>query len=222
MRQAKTSREETVVTDFQAALLILVSRNPNVSPSEIAEWIDRGNGGLLGRSAAHMYTEIKRLARLGYLQSDGPEIRHRGRSPKARYWISPQGNDAIHEWLRSTAAALPATDDSELSTRVRALHVGGEDVVWQGLRDLPFQIEDRRDLLNEREREMRRAGVWEGRGTLDDRLQIDLARRLLGAYEDWIEVVRRELDQLDPRASEAPNPSSSRSGAGARRPRGNR
>jgi hypothetical protein len=102
------------------------------------------------------------------------------------------------------------------------LHVGGDDVVWQGLRDLPFQIEDRRDLLDERERELRRAEKWESPHTIGERLQIDLARRLLGAYEDWIDVVRRELDQVDPRASEATRPSPRRSSAGARRPRGDR
>jgi DNA-binding PadR family transcriptional regulator len=217
-RQPETSRHDALVTDFQAALLILVSRYPEVSPSEIAEWIDRGVGGLLGRSPAHMYKEIKRLAELGLLESDGPEIRMRGRGPKARYWISKQGNEAIHDWLRLTAAELPATDDSELSARVRALHVGGEEVVWAGLRNLVFQIEDRRDVLIKRERELRRADTWEGRGALDDRLEIGLARRLLGAYEDWIEDVMRELDQDDPRTPELARPSHSRSSTVKRRP----
>jgi DNA-binding PadR family transcriptional regulator len=211
-RQPETSRNEALVTDFQAALLIVVSRNPGISPYEIAGWIDRGVGGLVGRSAAHMYKEIKRLAELGYLESDGPEIRPRGRSPKTRYWISKEGNEAIHEWLELTVAELPGTDDSELSARVRALHVSDEAVVWSGLRGLVFQIEDRRVLLDEHERELRRAELWEGRGALADRLQISLARRLLGAYEDWIEDVMRELGQDDPRIDppvDAPAPARS-------------
>ena len=133
------------MTDYQAALLIFVSRNEDVSPYEIAEWIDRGLGGLLGRSAAHMYKEIKRLAELGYLESDGPDIRPRGRAPKTKYWINKQGNEAIHDWLNTTGAVLPATDDSELSTRIRGLHVAGPEVVWKGLRDVVFQIDDRRE-----------------------------------------------------------------------------
>ena len=216
-RQPVTSRHDALVTDFEAALLVLVSRHPDVSPSTIAEWIDRGVGGLLGRSAAHMYKEIKRLADRGFLESDGPEIRSRGRAPKTRYWISKQGNDAIHDWLRLTIAELPATDDSELSTRVRALHVGDDGVVWAGLSDLLFQIEDRRDVLDKRERELRRADAWEGRGSLDDRLQIGLARRLLKTYEDWIEDVMRELDQDDPR-TDAQRDASARTRS-SRRPR---
>ena len=82
---------------------------------------------------------------------------------------------------------------------MRALHVGDKDVVWAGLRDLVFQIEDRRHLLDDRESELRRADAWEGRAALEDRLEIGLARRLLGAYEDWIEGVMRELGQDDPR-----------------------
>lgn len=203
-RQQETTRDLDVVTDFQAALLILVSGHPDIGAYAIEQWIDRGVGGLLGRSAPHMYKEIRRLAELGYLQSDGPEVRPRGRAQKTQYWISKQGNDAIHDWLRLTVAELPATDDSELSTRVRALHVAGEDVVWAGLRDLVFQIEDRRELLDERERELRRGEAWEGRSALDDRLEVGLARRLLDAYEGWVEDVMRELDRDDPRAPERP------------------
>ena len=94
-----------------------------------------------------MYKEIKRLAELGYLDSDGPEIRPRGRAPKTKYRITVKGNEAIHDWLNATGAMLPATDDSELSTRIRGLHVAGPEVVWKGLRDVVFQIDDRRRLL---------------------------------------------------------------------------
>ena len=155
MKLPKAVRDSPV-TDYQAALLIFVSRNPDVSPYEIAEWIDRGLGGLLGRSTAHMYKEIKRLAELGYLESDGPEIRPRGRAPKTKYRINKQGNEAIHDWLNTTGAVLPATDDSELSTRIRGLHVASPEVVWKGLRDVVFQIDDRRGLLDDHERVLRR------------------------------------------------------------------
>jgi len=202
-------RDDRLVTDFQAALLILVSRNPGVSPYEIAGWIDRGVGGLLGRSAAHMFKEVKNLAERGLLEREGSEVRRRGRAPKTRYWIAKPGNDAIHKWLQVTRATLPATDDSELSTRVRALHVAGDEVVWAGLADLVFQIEERRALLDEHERELRRGEAWEGRGALEDRLQIGLSRRLLDAYDGWIQDVMRELDQDDPRTSQSPPPSPS-------------
>ena len=188
------------MTDYQASLLLVVSRNPGVSPYTIAAWIDQGLGGLLGRSAAHMYKEIKRLAELGYLESDGPgESRPRGRAPRTRYWITKTGNDAIFDWLETTGAVLPATDDSELTTRVRGLHVVGPDIVWTGLRDLVFQIDDRLTILDEQERELRRNDAWEGSGALENRLQIGLSRRLLEAYSAWMDDVMRELGQDDPR-----------------------
>ena len=198
-RLNQPSAREAPVTDYQASLLLFVSGNPDVSPYQIDTWIDQGLGGLLGRSAAHMYKEIKRLAELGYLDSDGPEVRPRGRSPKTRYWINKKGNNAIHDWLATTGAVLPATDDSELATRVRGLHVAGPAVVWKGLRDVVFQIDERLELLEDQERALRRNEAWEGSGALEDRLRIGLSRRLLEAYGAWMDDVMRELGQDDPR-----------------------
>ena len=194
------------MTDYEAALLIFVSRNADVSPYQIAEWIDRGLGGLLGRSAAHMYKEIKRLAERGYLDSDGPgDSRPRGRAPKTRYSITPKGNEAIWAWLETTSAVLPATDDSELSTRIRGLHIAGPAVVWEGLSDLVFQIDDRLEILDAQERELRRNKAWEGSGkALENRLQIGLSRRLLETYGAWMDDVMRELGQHDPRTDPPP------------------
>ena len=41
--------------------------------------------------------------------------------------------------------------------------------------------------------------MWEGYGALDDRLLIGLSRRLLDAYAAWMDDVKRELGQDDPR-----------------------
>ena len=195
------------MTDYQAALLLVVSANPDVSPYEIEKWIDAGLGGLLGRASGSVYKEMKRLAELGYLDSDAPDVRPRGRTRKTRYWINRKGNDAIHDWLATTGAVLPATDDSELATRVRALHVAGPAVVWAGLRDLVFQIDERLELLNDEERALRRNEAWEGSGALEDRLRIGLSRSLLNAYGAWMDDVMRELGQDDPRTDPPRGPS---------------
>jgi DNA-binding PadR family transcriptional regulator len=192
--QASTS--EPSLTRFQCALLVITAASGDgVSPYMIEQWIKSGTGGLLGRSSAHMYRQIKILADRGYLGATRED-----RSPRKRaatfYVVTKKGNDAAQAWLETTIAQLPPTDDSELVPRVRALRFASDKVVWGGLEDLVFQVGNRLADIDAEEREMRRSGQWTS--SVSDRLEIGLSRHLLHAYEAWLDDVMRELNQENP------------------------
>ena len=69
------------------------------------------------------------------------------------------------------------------------------EIVWQRLLQLWFQVDDRLADLDAVERKQRRIQ----RLTTRQRLENSLVRRLLTAYAEWLDEVRREWDMPDPR-----------------------
>ena len=92
------------LTDFHFALLILcASADDGLSAYDIELRIESGRGGVLGRSAAHVYKEIKVLEQRGYL-----EVEPRGRSRRRVYRITVQGRKAAP--VGRARPAEPAAD----------------------------------------------------------------------------------------------------------------
>ena len=90
---------------------------------------------------------------------------------------------------------LPATDDSVAFILIVAAQFLPREIVWQRLLQLWFQVDDRLADLDAVERAQRRIQ----RLTTRQRLENSLVRRLLTAYGEWLDEVRREWDMPDPR-----------------------
>jgi DNA-binding PadR family transcriptional regulator len=179
------------LTDFHFALLILCASSDNgVSPYDIELLIESGRGGVLGRSAAHVYKEIKVLADRGYLQVEPSGSRRR------IYHVTEQGREVAQLWVERAPLNLPPTDDSVAYILIHAARFLPVATVWKALLRLSDEVEDRLAELDEVERRMRRARKL----TQQERLEHSLTRGLLDAYAAWLSEVGREWEMTDPRA----------------------
>ena len=180
------------LTDFHFALLILcASADDGVSAYDIELLIESGRGGVLGRSAAHVYKEIKVLAQRGYL-----EVEPRAGSRRRIYHVTVQGRKAASLWVERAPLNLPPTDDSVAYILINAARFVPPATVWKALLRLRDEVEDRLAELNEVERRMRRDRTL----TQQERLEHSLTRGLLDAYAAWLSEVGREWEMTDPRA----------------------
>ncbi len=179
--------------DFHFALLVLcASRDDGVSPYDIELVIDSGRGGVLGKSAAHVYKEIKVLAERGYLEVEP-------RSRRRIYHVTEQGREVARLWVERAPLDLPPTDDSVAYILIQAARFVPAATVWKALRRLWVEVEDRLAELDEDERRMRRDRPL----TQQERLEHSLTRGLLDAYEAWLSEVGREWEMPGLRAEGA-------------------
>jgi len=180
------------LTDFHFALLILcASSDDGVSAYDIELLIESGRGGVLGRSAAHTYKEIKVLAERGYLEVE-PSIGSRRRI----YHVTEQGREVARLWVERAQLNLPPTDDSVAYILMHAARFVPAATVWKALLQLWHEVDDRLAELDEVERRMRRDRTL----TQQERLEHSLTRGLLDAYAAWLSEVGREWEMTDPRA----------------------
>lgn len=180
------------LTEFHFALLVLcASYDDGVSPYDIELLIESGRGGVLGRSAAHVYKEIKVLAERGYLEV-APIVGSRRRV----YHVTEKGGEVARLWVERAPLNLPTTDDSVAYILIRAARFVPEATVWKALLWLRDEVDDRVAELNEVERQMRRDRTL----TRQERLEHSLTRGLLDAYAAWLSEVGREWEMTDPRA----------------------
>jgi len=182
------------LTDSHFALLVLCgSSDTGVSPYEIELLIDTGRGGVLGRSPSLVYRQIKALAERGLLM-----VEHDAGAPRRRiYHITDEGREAARLWVERAPLQLPATDDSVAFILIVAAQFLPADVVWTRLARLWDQVDDRLADLDAVERKVRQERPLMTR----ERLEHSLVRRLLSAYGDWLDEVRREWNMPDPRDS---------------------
>ena len=155
------------------------------SPHELARMVRQGGPVYWTAAPSKVYAEPKRLAELGYL---------RGRSvpgetrPKMVYRLTARGKRALRGWLRSPARFPRIQDEAHLR-----LLAGDQLEDWQILRSLGGlrdQLADLNRLVDEME-------AGEGRLPHKRRnlaLAHRLARRLIAAYEGWVDEVEAELD----------------------------
>jgi DNA-binding PadR family transcriptional regulator len=181
------------LTDFHVALLILcASSDDGVSAYDIELLIESGRGGVLGRSAAHVYKEIKILAARGYLEVE-PSV---GRSRRRIYHITEEGREAARVWVERAPPDLPPTDDSVAYILINAARFVPHATVWKALLRLWYEVEERLAELDGVERQIRRDRPL----TQQERLEHSLTRGLLGAYAAWLSEVGREWGMTDPQA----------------------
>lgn len=143
-------------------------------------------------SPRHYYGEPKRLAELGYLDTrKEPGITRE----RTIYSLTAKGRDALREWI-GQPSRFPRIQNEALA-RLVAGYLVDDRVLRKSFAGL------RNDL------DQVRAGLAEAEafaGTLPERerylrLVHDLGRRLLDAFEDWLEQVEEELGE-DERAGE--------------------
>src|SRR5882757_10492818 len=82
------------------ALLGLIGIQPWTA-SELVEQSKRSLHYFWPRSEAHLYAELKRLVERGHAYAEVVEGRRR---QATRYTITPQGRDALEEWLATEPA----------------------------------------------------------------------------------------------------------------------
>ena len=172
-------------------IILCASYDDGVSPYDIELLIESGRGGVLGRSAAHVYKEIKVLAERGYLEVEPSVVGSRRRT----YRVAEQGREVAQLWVERAPLNLPPTDDSVAYILIRAARFVPPATVWKALLQLRHEVDDRLAELDEVERRMRRDGL-----TQHDRLEHSLTRGLLDAYAAWLSEVEREWEMTDPRA----------------------
>ena len=80
---------------------------------------------------------------------------------------------------------LPPTDDSQVLIRYLGSRFENKAVVWNGLKFLWFDVRERLAELDYQERQLRRRKRWNE----TNRLEVELSRKLLHAYEEWFDEV---------------------------------
>jgi DNA-binding PadR family transcriptional regulator len=180
------------LTDSHFALLVLCgSRDTGLSPYDIELLIETGRGGVLGRSPSLIYRQIKVLAERGFLM-----VEQDVDAPRRRlYHITEDGREAATLWIQRAPLELPATDDSVAFVLIVAAKFVPLEIVWKRLRQLWLQVDERVAELDADERRVRNRRPL----TTRERLEHSLTRRLLAAYSDWLDEVRREWNMPDPR-----------------------
>jgi DNA-binding PadR family transcriptional regulator len=173
----------TDLTFISYSVLTLVGRG-GASAHDFVRMIE-GSGSVY-RSAApsQYYAEPKRLERLGYLRSTKEPGRTRERTV---YHLTEQGLEALRAWMKEPAA-FP--------------RVGGEPIVRMLAADLVGPAAARTSLLGLRD-ELTRVReeldeAEERAATLPHRqkyllMNHRLARRIVDAYDEWLDEVEREL-----------------------------
>ena len=163
-------------------MLVLVGRG-GAGPHDLVRMMRQGR---VYESAAESqyYAEPKRLERLGYLQSR----RVPGRTHDRTYYeLTGQGLEALREWITTKAEHPRVPADAIL--RLLSADLVGEEAVKENLLALRNDLADLRSRLDvaddvaptlpHREKYLR--------------LNYRLARRILDAYEDWLNEIEAEL-----------------------------
>jgi DNA-binding PadR family transcriptional regulator len=175
--------------EFDFALFVVIGSGRD-QPFDIEQWIKSGLGGILGRSSSHVYERCKDLAAGGYLDSEprGPG------AARTTYHLTEKGRDAAHDWLERGPVRLPPTDDSQVLIRYLGSRFEPKALAWKGLKFLWFDVRERLAELDYQERQLRRRNRWSD----SNRLEVELSRKLLQAYDQWFDEVARTWEIRDP------------------------
>jgi DNA-binding PadR family transcriptional regulator len=176
------SRETLTPTSY--AVLVLVGRG-GAGPHDLVRMMRQGR---VYESAAESqyYAEPKRLERLGYLRARKEPGRTHART---HYELTDKGLDAIREWIAGRPQHPRLVADPIL--RLLAADLVGEPAARESLLTMREDLADLRARLDVAD---------EVAGTLPHRekylrLNARLARRILDAYDDWLDEIERELER---------------------------
>ena len=175
------SRDTLTPTSY--AVLVLVGRG-GAGPHDLVRMMRQGR---IYESAAESqyYAEPKRLERLGYLKARKEPGRTHART---HYELTEKGLDVLRVWMATQPEHPRLGADPIL--RLLAADLVGEAPVRESLLKLRDDLADLHARLD---------AADEVAGTLPNRekylrLNHRLARRVLDAYEEWLDDVERELD----------------------------
>ena len=165
------------------AILALVGRGGASAP-EIARMFRQGSPLYLSAAESHAYAEPRRLARLGYLESEKQPAKTR---PRTFYRLTPRGERALVDWLR-----LPAAEpriQNEATVRLLAGDMLSDEEIVASLEGMLPRLDEIEDAVGKMEAQMdsvpHRARYL--------RLNHRLARELIAVHRRWIDEVREEL-----------------------------
>jgi DNA-binding PadR family transcriptional regulator len=171
------------LTPISYAVLVLVGRG-GAGPHDLVRMMRQGR---VFESAAESqyYAEPKRLEQLGYLRSKRvPGQTH----DRTQYALTKKAVDALRAWLAEPPQHPRIGSDAIL--RLLSADLVGERPVEESLLSMRDDLEDLRARLDTAD---------EIASTLPHRekylrLSYRLARRVLDAYDEWLDDVERELD----------------------------
>jgi DNA-binding PadR family transcriptional regulator len=154
------------------------------SPHDLARMVRQGGPVYWTAAASKVYAEPKRLAALGYLTGRSAPGETR---PKTVYRLTAKGRRALRAWLRSPARFPRIQDEAHLRL-LAGDQIEDREIVasFAGLRR---ELTRLHELVDEMEAGHTR--LPEKRRNLA--LAHRLARRLVEAYEGWVDEVEAEL-----------------------------
>jgi DNA-binding PadR family transcriptional regulator len=179
------------LTPFSHVVLVLVGRD-GAGAHDLVRMARQGRV-YAEFAESQWYAEPKRLARLGYLESQ----RLPGRTgPRTQYTLTEQGRDALASWIEHPTGFSKIF--MEPAIRLLAADVVGEDPVLRSLRALRDHVADHAARLDVAEAVASTLPHRERYLLLNHRL----ARRIVEAHREWLDDVEAELAQPPPRAGE--------------------
>jgi len=173
------------LTTLSYTILGLVGRNGASTP-ELVDGARRGAPLIWAGAESQIYSEARRLASLGYLETEKQPAKTRSRT---FYRLTERGRETLMGWL-GTPAPFPRIQH-EAAIRLLAADFVPDETTLAALRPLRGEIERREALLAESEAAAHGLPHRE-RYLL---LQLSLVRRLLRAHRDWLDELERELGE---------------------------
>ena len=163
----------------------MVGRGGGSGP-ELAQQAGRAAELFWAGGASQMYSELRRLTRLGYLRERREPAKTR---PRTVYALTGAGRGAMRRWL-AEPSRYPRVQH-EAGVRVAAADLGDAHAVVESLRALRADLPRLEGLVGEIEA---RAAKFPHRARYL-RLEMSLARRLITAHREWVDEVERELGE---------------------------
>jgi len=170
------------LTPTSYAVLVLVGQG-GAGPHDLVRMMRQGR---VYESAAESqyYAEPKRLEQLGYLRSERlPGQTH----DRTHYTLTAKGLDALREWIREKPEHPRLGADPIV--RLLAADLVGERPVKDSLLSMREDLDDLRARLDAADEVAKTLPHREKYLRLNHRL----ARRVVDAYEDWLQEIEREL-----------------------------
>lgn len=169
---------------FSHVVMLLVGHE-GAGPHDLVRMARQGR--IYGEFAdSQWYSEPKRLASLGYLDSR----KESGKTgQRTHYTLTAAGLDALRAWLRQPASF--SRIQMEPAWRLLCADLVGDDAVLASLRGLRTQIAELRRQTETGEQVARSLPRREKYLMLNHRL----AHRIIDAHEEWLEEVERVLGE---------------------------
>lgn len=185
------------LSEFAYALLVLYAEtrladDPHEpagrSPYAIEKFLS-GGGSVLGRGVSSVYRVTKVLAEKGFLtRLELADLPH----PRTHYVVTDKGTEALRRWFQSPAPA-PPFEEGQVFIRLRGPGDTNFELLAEGLLRGRPDVELRLAKTQLELAELNQAGTW----TEAARQRLDLQKRLLTTYNEWLDDVEKRLEELE-------------------------